>query len=113
MVPTKAVKPNTKPILAMLDPTTLFIAIAGEPVKAACKLTSNSGTDVAKDTTVIPMTILEILNLKEIATEDLTKNSPPTTNRINPKITKTILIKILLCEDTISNFFFIIKFHIY
>ena len=63
MLPTIAVKPKTKPILAMLDPITLLRAMAGEPVRAACKLTINSGTDVANETTVIPITIFEILNL--------------------------------------------------
>ena len=87
-------------ILAIFDPTTLLIAIAGEPLKAACRLTNNSGADVAKETTVIPITIFEILSLKDNATEDLTKYSPPTTKSTNPKIKKTILINYILCEDT-------------
>lgn len=73
MEPITAVIPNTKPIFAILEPTTLLIAIAGEPLKAAFKLTNNSGADVAKDTTVMPITSFEILNLKDNATEDLTK----------------------------------------
>lgn len=91
-----AVIPNTNPILAILDPTTLFIAIAGDPDSAALRLTNNSGNEVANDTTVIPIMNFEILNLKESATEALTKNSPPITNRINPKKTKTKLIKSFL-----------------
>ncbi|GAB1858755.1 hypothetical protein MHTCC0001_35950 [Flavobacteriaceae bacterium MHTCC 0001] len=79
-------------MLAILDPTTLLIAIAGEPDKAACKLTNSSGAEVAKDTTVIPITIFDISNLKDKATEDLTRNSPPTTSKINPRITQRILI---------------------
>ncbi len=83
-------------MLAMLEPITLPRAISGDPSKAACKLTSNSGADVAKDTTVIPITNFEILNLKERATEDRTKNSPPTTNNTKPNSIQTILISPLL-----------------
>ena len=106
MVPTMAVKPNINPILAIFEPITLFMAIAGEPVKAACKLTNNSGTEVAKDTTVMPITIFEILNLKERATEDLTKNSPPTTNKTNPKITQTTLINKFFTNIVFPSFMF-------
>ena len=88
----KAVIPNTNPILAMLDPTTLFIAMAGEPESAAFKLTKSSGADVAKDTTVNPITNLEISSFMDNPTEALTKYSPPITRAINPKTTQTILI---------------------
>src|SRR5690606_38800343 len=96
----RTVIPNTKPILAMLEPITLPKAISDDPAKAACKLTKSSGAEVAKDTTVIPITSLEILNLKDNATEERTKNSPPTTNKIKPKITQTKLINYFFCEDT-------------
>ena len=95
-MPTTAVIPNTKPIFAIFDPTTLLIAIAGDPDKAACKLTNSSGADVAKETTVIPITIFEISNLNDNATEDLTRYSPPITNKIKPRITQSILINIFL-----------------
>lgn len=87
-----AVIPKTNPILAMLEPITLFIAISGDPFKAALRLTSSSGADVAKDTTVMPMTILEMFSLKDNATDDLTKNSPPTTKSVSPKTIQTMLI---------------------
>ena len=93
MLPTIAVIPKTKPMFAMLDPTTLFMAIAGEPDNAALRLNNNYGAEVAKDTTVIPITNFEIRNLKESATEALTKNSPPITSKTNPRITQTKLIK--------------------
>ena len=35
----------------------------------------------------------EILNLKDNATEERTKNSPPITNKISPKITQSKLMK--------------------
>ena len=82
-----AVIPKTKPIFAMLDPITLPNEISEEPLNAACRLTNNSGAEVAKETTVKPITSLEIFNLKDSATEDLTKYSPPTTKRMNPRTT--------------------------
>lgn len=97
-----AVIPKTRPILAMLDPITFPKAISGEPSKAACKLTKSSGAEVAKDTTVIPITNLEMLNLKESDTEDRTKNSPPTTNKSNPSTIQTKLINYIFREDNIS-----------
>ena len=89
-------------MLAILDPTTLFIAISGEPDNAACKLTKSSGAEVAKETTVIPITIFEILNLKDSATDERTKNSPPITNKTKPRITQSKLIKTFFCEDKIK-----------
>ncbi|GFZ87097.1 hypothetical protein GCM10011531_17830 [Aquaticitalea lipolytica] len=80
-------------MFAILEPITFPKAISEEPSNAACKLTSNSGADVANETTVIPMTSLEILNLKDNATEERTKNSPPITNKISPKITQSKLMK--------------------
>lgn len=77
----------------MFEPITLFKAIAGEPVKAAFKLTKSSGADVAKLTTVIPITILETFNLKDKATDERTKNSPPTTKSNNPKMIQNKLMQ--------------------
>ena len=37
-------------------------------------------------------------NLKDNATDDLTKYSPPITSKINPRITKTTLIKLILAK---------------
>ena len=69
MVPIKAVIPRTNPILAMLDPITLLIAMDEDPLNAAFKLTQSSGKEVAKETTVKPTTILEMLSLNDNATE--------------------------------------------
>ena len=41
--PMIAVIPKTRPMFAILEPITLLIAIAGEPSKAACKLTNKFG----------------------------------------------------------------------
>ena len=60
----------------MLEPTTLLIAIDGDPFKAAFKLTNSSGSEVAKETTVNPITILEIFSLSDNATEARTRKSP-------------------------------------
>ena len=86
-----AVNPKTKPMLAIFEPMTLPKAISGEPSNAACRLTNSSGAEVAKETTVIPMTSFDILNLKDKATDDRTKNSPPITNKRSPKKTKSKL----------------------
>ena len=83
----------------ILDPITLLIAIDGDPFKAAFKLTRSSGSEVAKDTTVSPTTILEILSLKDRATEARTKNSPPITKRPNPNSIKIISIRLFFYED--------------
>src|SRR5690606_25472963 len=79
-----AVSPKTRVILAMLDPTTLPIAISGKPSIAAFKLTINSGADVPNDTMVIPITNGDNLNLEAIPTAPLTNNSPPTIKTANP-----------------------------
>ncbi|GGG10451.1 hypothetical protein GCM10011344_08920 [Dokdonia pacifica] len=67
-----------------MDPITLPNAISESPSYAACILTKSSGADVAKETTVSPITILERFSLKDNPTEERTKNSPPTTNNNNP-----------------------------
>ena len=87
--------PSTSPIFAILDPITLLIAMDGDPFIAAFKLTKSSGKDVANDTTVNPITILEILSLNDNATEARTKKSPPTTNSTNPSSIKTISIALI------------------
>ena len=79
------IKPNTIPIFAIFEPTTLFMAIDGELFSAALTLTISSGNEVAKETTVIPITNFEIFNFRDNATEDLTINSPPITSKKNPK----------------------------
>ena len=92
MPPINAVMPKNKPMLAIFDPITLLIAIAGDPVNAAFKLTRSSGIEVAKDTTVIPITSFEIFSLNDNATEERTKNSPPITNNIKPRTIQSMLI---------------------
>ena len=89
-----AVIPKTRPIFAMLDPITFPKEIKGYPSIAAWTLTNNSGAEVANETTVNPITILDKWNFKESATDERTKNSPPTTNNVNPNRMKTIFIYI-------------------
>jgi len=76
--------PRTKPIFAILDPSTFPIAKFGRPSSVALRLTISSGADVAKDTTVIPIIILGIDNFNEISTEDLVNKSPPWERSIIP-----------------------------
>lgn len=95
-----AVIPKTNPIFAILLPITLPKEISLKPSSAAFTLTKSSGAEVAKDTTVKPMTIFEIRNRKERATEERTRYSPPTTNKVSPermyrRLTKLMAAKIL------------------
>lgn len=88
-----AVIPRTNPKLAILEPMMFPREISENPLRAACKLTSNSGAEVAKETTVNPITILDMLNLKDKATAALTRNSPPTTSKARPtRINKMLII---------------------
>ena len=84
--------------MAILEPTTLLIAIEGDPFKAAFRLTKSSGSEVAKETTVNPITILETLILSDNATEARTRKSPPTTSSANPNNIKIISISYIFNE---------------
>ena len=100
----KIIIPKTRPILAIFDPSTLDIAKSGEPKKADLILTINSGADVAKDTTVIPINIFAILNLRDIETADFRSKFPPKINSANPKNkTKNVYEPIFfkVCKDSI------------
>ena len=57
-----AITPKTKAKLAILEPITfpILIRLSSPPFKAAPILTNSSGADVPKETTVIPITKLEI-----------------------------------------------------
>ena len=50
----------------------------------ALRLTINSGAEVAKDTTVIPIIIFGTENFREISTDDFVSISPPFDNKIIP-----------------------------
>ena len=91
-----AISPKTSPIFAIFEPTTLLIAMDGEPLIAALMLTINSGNEVAKETTVIPITNFDILNLNDNATDDLTINSPPTTSKRKPKKMNNMFIYLII-----------------
>ena len=81
-----AVKPNTNPMLAILDPIIFPNEISGCPESAASKLIKSSGAEVANQTTVIPTTKVEILSRSAKETEPFTKNSPPMVNKDKPKM---------------------------
>ena len=61
-----AVTANTKPILAILDPTTLPMTIPDSPFKIAIILTISSGRLVPNATNVMPTTMGGILNFDAI-----------------------------------------------
>ena len=74
-------------MFAMLLPTILPTESPEAPFNAAPTLTTSSGAEVPKATTVKPITRGETFNLSARATEPLTRNSAPPNRRINPKIT--------------------------
>ena len=80
---------KTNPKLAILDPTTFPKERSGKPSKAALMLTISSGAEVAKETTVIPITILGMNNRKDKATADFNNQLPPAIRRVNPKTIKS------------------------
>ena len=65
--------PNTRPILAILEPTALPILKLGCPLKAAVTDTVSSGAEVAKPTTTNPTTRVGIRKHidKSTAVDDL------------------------------------------
>ena len=79
---------NTRPKLAMLEPTTFPKAKSGKPSKAAFILTINSGAEVAKDTTVIPITIFGMASLSDKSTAAFNNQLPPTISNRSPRIIK-------------------------
>jgi hypothetical protein len=88
----QTVKPKTKPIFAIFEPTTFPMAIAGLPSRVACILTKSSGADVPNETIVTPINNGEILNLLAIPIALFTKKSPPTTSRTRPIMSNTYSI---------------------
>lgn len=82
-------------MFAIFEPKTFDTARSDEPSTADLILTISSGADVAKETTVIPISILAILNFKEIETADFNSKFPPNMSNANPKNNiKKVLIPI-------------------
>lgn len=109
ILPSSNVIPNTSPRLAILLPITLLKDKSGEPFTAAVKLTINSGADVAKDTTVIPIIIFGMFNFKDKATADLRSQFPPKIKIKKPRIRNKILINCFAGKDTLIPNFYIPK----
>ena len=64
---------KTNPILAILEPITLDIEISLDSFRAELILIKSSGADVANETTVRPITTLEIPYLRDKSTDDFNK----------------------------------------
>ncbi|GGG50588.1 hypothetical protein GCM10011414_20280 [Croceivirga lutea] len=73
----------------MLEPTTLPNDKSGKPSNAAFILTMSSGAEVAKETTVIPITIFGMFNRKDSATAALSNQLPPRISKAKPIIINT------------------------
>ena len=71
-------------MLAVLEPTTLPSTRPSAPSRAEVRLTTNSGAEVPKATTVRPTISGGIFSLLAIATELLTIKSAPAINRTKP-----------------------------
>ena len=69
----KSAKPRTSPKFAIFEPITLEMAISLESYKTELMLIKSSGAEVAIDTTVRPITTLDILYFNERSTEDFNK----------------------------------------
>jgi len=80
----RAVIARTSRILEILLPTTFPIAISGKPFKAAWILTSNSGAEVPKATTVKPMIMVGIFKRRAITTLLSTRYFPLIKSRTSP-----------------------------
>ena len=99
---------KTNPKLAILEPTTLPKERSGKPSKAAFMLTMSSGAEVAKDTTVIPITILGINMRKDKATADFNNQFPPAISSVNPKTIKSrfpkkVNFRIKIMQDLLNK----------
>lgn len=94
---------STRPRLAILEPTTLPKAKSGCPPSADWILTINSGAEVAKDTTVIPMTIFGIEKRKERATAERMSQSPPLIKINIPTATAKKAMQSICANILLSN----------
>jgi len=97
----KTVKPNTKPIFAILDPITLDIAKSVEPIRADLTLTISSGAEVANETTVIPIKTFGISNFNERETADFKRRFAPAIKTIKPQNNNNNIFKSIIkdCKD--------------
>ena len=84
--------PSTNATLAILEPTIFPSARSGYPIIADCTLTTSSGAEVAKETTVIPIMNLGIFSFIETAREPSNKYAPPLIRKNRPKISAKVSI---------------------
>ena len=82
---TSAAAPSINRLLAILEPTMLPQAIAGDPMRAASILVTSSGMDVPRPTITTPMTSALTPAFSASATAPRTSNSPPKTSATRPK----------------------------
>ena len=83
----------------MFDPIELPNAILLLLSEIALRDTNNSGAEVAKATTVIPITKVEIFILKANATDPRTRSSPPKNNKTKPNNKKITELITSLCQN--------------
>ncbi len=85
-----AARPSTNATFMMFDPTTFPTAMSGRPSSAAIRLTTISGSEVPRATTVSPTTAGVMPARRERVTAPRTSSSPPPPNRSSPKAVRPI-----------------------
>ena len=93
----------------MFEPTTFPNARSGYPAKAERTLTMSSGSEVAKETTVIPIINFGMANRFEVPTAARNNHSPPTTSPTSPATIFNTSIPILRRYNTRVFVFLVMK----
>ena len=87
-----ASNPRMSPILNTLDPATLASEMSGRLLNAAVAVTTNSGAEVPKATTVSPMASSDTPNLRATAAADSTIQSAPNQSRKAARTSKAMCV---------------------
>ena len=99
----RMVMAKTNARLAILEPITFPKAKSEWPDKEDCKLTMSSGAEVAKETTVIPMTILGTRMLRDSETAAFINHSPPLIRSMSPEM----IARNSICQNIRSKVLFL------
>jgi hypothetical protein len=102
-----ALIPNTRAILMTLLPKIFPMDIPPDPLKAATRLTSNSGAEVAKETMVRPTITGLTANIMAV-------DAAPTTSSVDPKpsISRPRISIIICINNYISSMCFVAVFKV-
>lgn len=87
-----ALIPRTRAMLITLLPRIFPIDIPPDPLKAATRLTSNSGADVAKETMVRPTITGLTANMMAVDAAPSTSSEDPMQSKAKPRISINICV---------------------